>query len=30
MVMSLATVADCPADGIVTIREELIGCNEER
>ena len=26
----MATVADCPANGIVTITEELIGCNAER
>jgi hypothetical protein len=26
----LAVVADCPARGIVTISDELVGCNAER
>ena len=26
----MAVVADCPAKGMVTIRDELIGCNAER
>ena len=26
----MAVVADCPAKGMVTITEELIGCNAER
>jgi hypothetical protein len=29
-VVRLATVTDCPANGIVTITEELIGCSAER
>lgn len=29
-VVRLAAVADCPAKGMVTITDELIGCNAER